>query len=208
MEGPHRGAADCSCTALHDIKLIVVTGGPGGGKTALLELARRDLCRHVIILPEAAGLLYSGGFPRREDGETRRAAQRAIYHVQRELEAAALAEDDAAVVLCDRGTLDSAAYWPSAPEDLWRAVGTTQSAELARYSAVLHMRTPPVGEYNHQNPLRIESVEQALAIDERVERVWSPHPRRFVFEHELSFLDKAATALATIRNELPACCRR
>jgi predicted ATP-binding protein involved in virulence len=31
-------------------KRIVITGGPGAGKTAVLELARRDLCKHIDVL--------------------------------------------------------------------------------------------------------------------------------------------------------------
>ena len=48
-------------------KRIVITGGPGAGKTAILELARRDLCAHVEVLPESARIVFSGGFPRRSD---------------------------------------------------------------------------------------------------------------------------------------------
>ncbi len=31
---------------------MVLTGGPGAGKTAILELVRRTLCPHVALLPE------------------------------------------------------------------------------------------------------------------------------------------------------------
>ncbi|MGH7283376.1 MAG: AAA family ATPase, partial [Polyangiaceae bacterium] len=65
---------------------IVLTGGPGAGKTAILELARRHFGAKVEVLHEAASLIFSGGFPRRESVEARSAAQRAIYHVQVELE--------------------------------------------------------------------------------------------------------------------------
>src|SRR5688572_16643689 len=100
----------CSCAAVHTPKRIVLTGGPGAGKTAVLELIRHAFCPHVVVLPESAGLLFSGGFPRRSDEGARRAAQRAIYYVQRELEAAAEALQPA-VLLCDRGTVDGVAYW-------------------------------------------------------------------------------------------------
>ena len=61
---------------------IVLTGGPGGGKTAVLDMLRHELCEHVAILPEAAGIVFGGGFPRNHKADVRRAAQRAIYHVQ------------------------------------------------------------------------------------------------------------------------------
>ena len=77
----------CGCTEAHERERIVLTGGPGAGKTAVLEMVRHTLCEHVLILPEAATIVFGGGFPRREERESRRAAQRAIFHVQRELEA-------------------------------------------------------------------------------------------------------------------------
>src|SRR6185295_8814559 len=108
----------CDCTAVHVPRRIVLTGGPGAGKTAALELIRRaSFCDHVQMLPEAAGIVFGGGFPRRRDAGGRKAAQRAIFHVQRALEEARAA-DNAAIVLCDRGTVDGAAYWPG-PDDFF-----------------------------------------------------------------------------------------
>ena len=65
--------------------LIVLTGGPGAGKTAVLEMLRRVVCPHVAILPESAGILFSGGFWRGTSIDAHKSAQRAIFHVQREL---------------------------------------------------------------------------------------------------------------------------
>jgi len=77
---------ECGCAAeVHSPRLVVLTGGPGAGKTAVLEVVRRTFCEHVGVLPEAAGILFGGGFPRRDDELSRRAAQRAIYRVQQEL---------------------------------------------------------------------------------------------------------------------------
>lgn len=200
--------ADCRCLlAAHTCKLVVVTGGPGAGKTALLELVRRHFCSHIAVLPEAAGILFGGGFPRRPTDDGRRAAQRAIFHVQRELERGAFDEGTAAVALCDRGTLDGLAYWPGDPADFWRDVGSSAAAERARYAAVIHLRTPPAGEYNHQNPLRVETAAEAAAIDERIADAWRGHPRVLEVPHQTSFLDKVHAAIELIRAEVPACCR-
>ena len=204
---PQRGAGHCGChLPTHDAQLVVVTGGPGAGKTALLELARRDLCEHVVILPEAAGIVYGGGFPRRRELRSCRAAQRAIFHVQRELEREILEQGTAALILCDRGTVDAAAYWPGDPADFWRDVGTSAAAELARYATVIHMRTPPAGEYNHQNPLRIETAEQAAVIDGRIAEAWRDHPRRVVVDHRPDFVEKARLAMRVVREQVPRCC--
>lgn len=189
---------------VHVPRRIALTGGPGAGKTAVLELVRRLLCDHVHVLPEAASIVFRGGFPRGSAEPVRRAEQRAIFYVQRELEATAEASDFT-VVLCDRGTVDGGAYWPG-PGDLWSSVETTLDEQLARYHAVLHLRTPIAG-YNHSNPLRIESAAEARAIDDRIAALWARHPRRFEVQAEADFLAKAAYAIQILRDQLPAGCR-
>lgn len=197
----------CECKDVHKRKRIVLTGGPGAGKTALLELIRQSFCSHVRVLPEAASIVFGGGFPREDDETCRRAAQRAIFYVQRELEASGDSHNPA-IVLCDRGTIDGIAYWPGDPDEFWSSVGTTSETELARYDAVIHLRTPAIEHgYNHQNPLRTESAEIAAQVDTRIAQVWAAHPRRFTVDSSFDFLDKAARALTVLRQELPPCCR-
>jgi predicted ATPase len=196
----------CDCRERHMPRRVVLTGGPGAGKTAVLELIRLFFCEHVKTLPEAAGIVFGGRFPRSDSPPLRQAAQRAIYHVQRELESVAETEN-AAVVLCDRGTVDCAAYWTGGG-DLFSAVGTTRALEMARYDAVIHLRTPiSARDYNRDNPLRLESIEEAAAIDAQIASQWSEHPRRFVVAPTEDFLHKAARALALVRSEVPECCR-
>ncbi|MCC7195874.1 MAG: ATP-binding protein [Gemmatimonadaceae bacterium] len=196
----------CDCAANHARKRIVLTGGPGSGKTAVLELIRIFFCRHVVRLREAAGIVFGGGFPRSAEVPARQAGQRAIFHVQRELECVADAQN-AAVVLCDRGTVDGAAYWLG-ESDLFSSVGTTLEAELRRYDSVIHLRTPSADNgYDHTNPLRTETAREAAVIDERLKRFWSPHPRVHEVPATQDFLTKATRALALLRAEVPTCCR-
>ena len=196
----------CECSEVHQARRVVLTGGPGAGKTAVLEMLRQSLCPHVRVLPEAASIVFGGGFPREEDASCRRAAQRAIYHVQRELEVTGAAHNSA-IVLCDRGTIDGLAYWPGPVEDFWATTGTTLEAELSRYDAVLHLRTPAAEQgYNQQNPLRTETPATAAAIDDRILHAWEQHPRRYLIEAAGDFLDKAARALEVLRAEMPSCC--
>jgi len=195
----------CECKERHPEKKIVITGGPGAGKTAVLELVRRSLCDHVHVVGESAGIVFGGGFPRALDPEGRRAAQRAIFYVQRELEIASTGSNPV-ILLCDRGTVDSAAYWPG-PGELWTTVGTTLDLQLARYDAVIHLRTPAAHDYNHSNPLRVESVIEAAAIDARIAAAWSRHPRRHEVAATTDFLEKASRAIELLRSEMPACCQ-
>lgn len=199
----------CECKMRnHPPKLVVLTGGPGAGKTAVLETIRRYFCEHVQILPEAAGIVFGGGFPRETSIPLRCAAQRAIYHVQRELERAAIEACTAAVVLCDRGTIDGLAYWPVEERRFWADTKSTLDEELARYAAVIHLRTPSGDTgYDHTNPLRIESASEAAAIDARVADAWARHPHRASVESDTDFLKKVARAVAFVREEVPPCCK-
>ena len=103
---------------------VALTGGPGGGKTTAADLFRREIGDQVVIVPEAATLLYMGGFPRVGENGVRSATQRAIYQVQINLEDVQSAHYKGKVLLCDRGTVDGAAYWPEKESDLFVQTGT------------------------------------------------------------------------------------
>jgi predicted ATPase len=189
---------------------IVLTGGPGGGKTTAADLFRREIGERVVIVPEAATLLFSGGFPRAHSELAVHAVQRAIYHVQRNLEDTQAALFPGRILLCDRGTVDGAAYWPDEPHHFFQAVGTTLDAELARYDAVIFFETAAAGGLDIEggNPVRNESAEQAVALDRRLRTLWSKHPRFVLVPHNASFFKKISFGLAVIDGivaELTAC---
>lgn len=200
----------CECDVTnHGCRRVVLTGGPGAGKTSVLELIKKSFCEHVQVLPEAAGIVFGGGFPRRDDEASLRCAQRAIYRIQHELETLTLTATAAAVALCDRGTLDGLAYWPGSEDEYFTDLGTTYEREIARYAAVIHLRTPEHDAgYNRGNPLRREDAAEAARIDERIAAAWAPHPRRFEVKNAPDFLEKARAALAFVREQVPNCCRR
>ncbi|MEK6579874.1 MAG: hypothetical protein AABZ55_11660, partial [Bdellovibrionota bacterium] len=77
-----------------------------------------------------------------------------------------------------------------------------------RYSAVIHLRTPSVSNgYNHTNPMRVETVQEAQAIDQRIVKAWEGHPKRFFVEASEEFFDKARKTIDLIAAEIPKCCR-
>lgn len=200
----------CRCTseAVHaNARRIVFTGGPGAGKTAVLEVVRRTMCKHVHVLPEAASIVFGGGFPRRPTVTGRKCAQRAIHHIQVELETLALSES-AALVLCDRGVLDGLAYWPGDETEFWQSVGMTRAAALARYDLVIHLRVPTAnGGYDFSNPVRTETADEALAVDVRMIDAWRDHPNVVTIHNTADFGEKLERAIEVVANELPACCR-
>ena len=199
----------CQCSRSgHDPRLVVLTGGPGAGKTAVLELARKNFCEHIAVLPEAASIIFGGGFWRKDTIPAKKAAQRAIYYVQREQESIIEGEHASAIALCDRGTLDGLAYWPNSDASFFEELGTTRDEEFRKYAAVIHLRTPGVaGGYNHDNPVRVETAAQAAEIDQRIINAWSGHPNRIIIESTPDFLIKAAKVMGLIREQLPDCCK-
>lgn len=188
-------------------EFIVITGGPGAGKTAVLEMARRRFQKETAVLPEAASIIFGGGFWRLPSATAKMAAQRAIFQVQKQMEQLVVEEGEWSLGLCDRGTLDGLAYWPSDEKSYWRDIETTLEKELSRYKAVIHLRTPDLANgYNHQNQLRTESVKEAQAIDLKIEKIWCHHPRYLQVPKFSNFLDKAAHAIELIQAEAPHCC--
>ncbi len=179
---------------------IVLTGGPGGGKTTAADLYRREIGTEVVVVPEAATLLYTGGFPRSEEPEVRKAIQRAIYHVQVDLEDAHSAHYRSRVLLCDRGTVDGAAYWPGEPDEFFAHLGTSLDDELARYDAVVFFETAAVGGISIEggNPARIESNEEAVRLDLRLRDLWSKHPNFVLVPHHASFIKKVTSGLEQV----------
>lgn len=181
---------------------IVLTGGPGGGKTTAADLFRREIGERVVVVPESATLLFSGGFPRSGETHARKSAQRAIYHVQTHLEDVQSALYPDRILLCDRGTIDGAAYWPGEPAEFFAAVGSTEARELERYDAVIFFETAAVGGVSIEggNPTRIESIDEALELDRRLRGLWSKHPRLVVVPHNASFMKKILFGLASLES--------
>ena len=181
---------------------IVVTGGPGGGKTTAADLFRREIGDRVVIVPEAATILFQGGFPRSHKPLAQRFAQTAIFHVQRHLEDVQAALYPDRTLLCDRGTIDGAAYWPGEPGDYFAAVGTTHEAELRRYDAVIFFESAAVGGSSIEggNPVRNESIEEAVVLDAKLRRLWAPHPQFVLVSHNPSFFKKISFGLAALES--------
>lgn len=177
---------------------IVLTGGPGSGKSTAASFLAREFTDELWVLPESATLLYRGGLPRASSDLGQQIAQRAIYTVQRSLEDASGLQHAGRVQLCDRGTIDGAAYWPDGPDSFFSSLGTSHERELARYDAVIFMHTAatlPAG-YERDIEVRTEDREEAIALDERVFALYSSHPRMISVESHSSFLDK----LTVVRN--------
>ena len=121
---------------------IVLTGGPGGGKSALIADVLHDpaLAGRLVVLPEAVRVALGSSVLPRDP-----AFQRLIVCCQRAIEDAvdrALGPDDPRALLTHRGTLDPLAFcltrgWS---ETEWlTTVGLDPGEEMTRYAGVLHL---------------------------------------------------------------------
>ncbi len=183
-------------------KRIVFTGGPSGGKTSLIEVVLRHFGDKVAAVPEAATILYSGGFPRKPGSASMKHIQRAIYYVVRELEDLTFSIEPKKIALCDRGTLDNMAYWPRGGKGFLESIESTLEEELNRYDMVIHLSPPLKRDIYRLSTTRIESHAKALELDERTKEVWKNHPKRFLISDEPDFLIKVNKAIKILEREI------
>lgn len=178
---------------------VAITGGPSGGKTTLIEALKKEYAGGKIkVVPEAASILYKGGFPRVPSFEGVYHAQRAIYSVQREVEDLRCKLYPEALIVCDRGTLDALAYWPDGAEPFFNMVGSTIEKEVSRYDWVIHLDTATEPDYDATNEIRTESFQEALALNEKIKKSWAVHPQRIVINSQQDFLSKMRRATLVI----------
>src|SRR3954468_9115861 len=161
---------------------IVLTGGPGAGKTVI---SRRIAAAHpdrFVLVPEAATQVYDALQTRwdRLDLEGRRDVQRKIYQLQVDQEDRTAESHPEKILLLDRGTIDGAAYWPKGPEDYWRDVESNIDRELKRYDAVIWLESSAaLGLYDNDasNFCRFEDAQGAIQSGELLLQLWGGHPR-------------------------------
>lgn len=182
---------------------IAITGGPSGGKTTLIEALKKDLGNKAILVSEAASIIYKGGFPRIKSKVAALHTQRAIFFLQRELEG--LGEDSAEnkqLIVCDRGSLDGLAYWPFDESHFFTSLHTSKEIELARYDWIIHLDTANLENYDTTNPIRTESYQEALALNEKIKKAWDGHPQRLIISSKEDFLSKMQSSMMVIKNIL------
>lgn len=177
---------------------IVITGGPSGGKTTLIEALKRELRKTVSVVPEAASIIYRGGFPRTKTINGRVTSQRAIYFLQRELEDFAAGEFDQPVIVCDRGSLDGLAYWPFDLNHFCNNLKTNIDFELSRYDWIIHLDTAQEEAFDTSNPIRTENYIEAFELNQKVKAAWKDHPHRLILAHENDFISKIEKATVLI----------
>jgi predicted ATPase len=192
---------------------LVLTGGPCAGKTSCLRAIREQLGEQVITVPETATLVLGSGFPppghERIHGPTDewvRAFQGTILSIQQEVEASfeRLARHcRVRLIVCDRGVLDGAAYWPGGREEFLHHFGQSLEDCFARYRAVLHLQSLAQSHphlYGAEgNAIRYECAADALRVEQAVRAAWEGHPGLIVIPAEKELRDRIDRVLEHVR---------
>jgi len=180
------------------VSKVVLTGGPCAGKTSCLRAIREHFGEQVVTVPEAATLLLGSGLPSPDHERVRhlaeewvRSFQGAILSLQQTLEETCgrlAVSCRARLVVCDRGLLDGAAYWPGGREAFLCHFGLPVEDCFARYRMVLHLQSLAEA-HPHlygaaNNASRYECVTDALRVEQLVRAAWQGHPGLIVVAAE------------------------
>ena len=172
-----------------------------------MALARRIL-KDAALAEDAVhdGFAYlADHYQRLKDGspEHVRTAQRIIFYATQQLESLAMQTSAADLIVCDRGTVDAAVYWPEGIEDFFASMGTTLDEQIARYDAVIHLSPPLKAEFYQSTRVRTETLEEASRIDRKILKIWEKHPNRMVLPSMDHFFQKAGIIKDFIDTLLP-----
>jgi predicted ATPase len=195
-----------------DVKVIVITGGPCGGKSTFMKMAKAHLEKQgffVVIIPEAARQLIAAGFhpvktPWKQDTGFQELVLKTIletefhyFDVLNEMNI-----DQPVVFLCDRGTVDGIAYIGKASfeNNILDKFSLTYSDLRDRYSGVIGLVSAADGapEFYKMDDEREEDLEEAALLDKRTMGAWRLHQHFSVIDNSTDFPAKINRALAAL----------
>ncbi len=189
---------------------IVLTGGPGGGKTeALSEMRKRyeEKGYHVIVTPETATEVILAGLGRPSsmdnfDFQTL-VLKLLLYREDEFTKAASLLQDGKDVLMiCDRGALDGFGFLePPLFEKILKNANLTKEDLYDRYDAVFQLETAAKSTLDSytlsNNAARTENKDEAAVEDDVLYETWCDHPHYFfigaseTIEEKMDLLEKA-----------------
>ncbi|HZS42695.1 MAG TPA: AAA family ATPase [Candidatus Paceibacterota bacterium] len=197
-----------------NLYILVLTGGPCGGKTSGLPYIISKLSARgykVLVVSEVATKFFSSGVGIGEHDLTSLEFQEAVLRNILSEEAAVIEiakiyrdRGQKVVVLCDRGTMDGEAYiGAEAYQKLILKIGETpRNLCEGRYHGVFHLRTAADGAEEfytcENNETRRENVDEARILDMKTLNAWSRHFRPRVIDNSTDFQGKMKRLLQEI----------
>jgi len=192
------------------IRKIVITGGACAGKTTAMSWVQNaftQLGYTVLFVPETATEFISGGVAPWTCGtnlEYQKVQMRLqLVKEQLFLQAARTMKADKILIVCDRGAMDNKAYMNDEEFNAVLAANFTNEVELRDgYDAVFHLVTAAKGAQQfyttENNKARYESVEEAVALDDRLIACWTGHPHLRIIDNSVEFASKMQRLIAEI----------
>lgn len=194
----------CKASKRLAVTKIVVTGGPGGGKSSVLSEISPFLTKlgFIVIVGEeiVTRNVYSGISPKDFDVETYQAMV-IKQMLEREEEFREAAEylskkyNKRVIIFYDRALLDNLAYMP---RDMFEKhiaeYGLTIENIRERYDSVIHMVTPAIGAeeaYTTENNLaREDTLKEAIELDYKTREAWQDSPNFHLIDNSTGFVEK------------------
>ena len=189
---------------------IVLTGGPGAGKSSALQFLSRRLGEYgwrVLTVGETASEMISGGVAPWSCG-TKNDFQLLRMRLQREKEeifsrAAQTMENEKILIVCDRGMTDSRSYMT---EEVFASAcdALGESAVFLRdgYDAVFHLESAAKGApdayESGEGTVRRESADEASRLDDALISAWCGHPHLRIIKCRETFEEKAEALVGEV----------
>ncbi len=194
------------------VKRIVLTGGPGSGKTSVLNAINRVFSGEgykVIIVPETATELMNNGITFRDGSLTLVDFQEIVMRLQLAKEEVVdrvieLANTDKVIVIYDRGTIDNTAYIKKEEfEEVMARLNNVKSFSdlMNKYDLVLNLVGREDFYTTANNEARNESASEALRLGDVTLKCWLGHKKLKIVMPKDEMDEKINEVLNTI-NEL------
>mmetsp|Transcript_89820 Transcript_89820/g.187753 ORF Transcript_89820/g.187753 Transcript_89820/m.187753 type:complete len:473 (+) Transcript_89820:65-1483(+) len=213
--------ADKTESPAQSVVRIILTGGPGGGKSSALATLRDHLSKtgyQVIVVPENSTTLLnnSGGYDAAWHGTERHVMMQTLFLrfqlYQEEIYNSwpNLRPERPHIILQDRGCLDGRLF---CTEEQWEKVltnvGIKEEDLLHRYDLIIHMTSAASGleeAYDYgpgsSNPARYHTPEQARVADELAQKTYEKHPHVRVIPNFSRFSAKMQALVNSVSQAL------
>lgn len=152
---------------------LVITGIPDIGKTTIAHIMECEFTKQVAVCADAIELIQNTLILNPKSPESQKCYQRALYHMQVELENMTLESHPNQLLICDHGTLDCLVKWPDSPQAFFNDVHSSLEQELSRYDWVIQINgSTPVSE---------------MASQQDFQTLWRLHPHFFTIPAKKGF---------------------
>lgn len=185
-----------------EVTKIVITGGPCAGKSTAMSWIQNAFTQKgytVLFIPETATELICAGvapWTCRTGDDYQKCQMRLQIEKEKVFEMAAeMIPAEKILIVCDRGSIDNKAYMtPEEFKNVLAYMGTNEVELRDNYDAVFHLTTAAKGAEEFyttaNNPARRDTIEEAIAFDDKLISAWTGHPHFRIIDNNTDFEGK------------------